>query len=77
MPKNGEDDDIGLTLRRLARTARTPKQLLKEALERHPEAKKKDVAHAAFRLMIETADQDPDEAIVLQGVGLSARNADS
>jgi hypothetical protein len=77
MPKNGEDEDIGTTLRRLARTSRSPKQLLKATLEHHPDAKKKDIAHAAFRLMIETADQDPEEAVILQDVGLAARNADA
>ncbi|OEO30435.1 hypothetical protein VW23_021250 [Devosia insulae DS-56] len=70
---NDSQSDIGATLRRLAQTSHTPKQLLRATLERHPGAKKKDIAHAAFRLMIETAERAPDRAVVLHEVALSTR----
>ncbi|MDB5539371.1 MAG: hypothetical protein JWQ89_1098 [Devosia sp.] len=72
-----EIDEIGNTLRELARTARTPKQLLKETLMRHPKAKKKAIAHAAFLAMIDAAGTDARQADALQEVALNTRNADN
>ena len=69
-----ELEDIGKTLRVLAITARTPKQLLKETLLRHPKASKKAVARAAFMAMIEAAPKDSAQAATLQDVALNARS---
>lgn len=69
-----ETDEIGTTLARLARIHKSPKSLLKAVLEEHPKAKKKDVARAAFRQMIDQA--DGDGAATLQEVGITARTMD-
>jgi len=62
-----------MTLARLAKLHKTPKELQKAVLEAHPKAKKKDVAHAAFALMIEMADSP--EAAALQDVAIGLRSA--
>lgn len=71
-----ELEDIGKTLRVLAATAQTPKQLLKETLRRHPKASKKEVARAAFMAMIDAAPHDAAQAVKLQDVGLNSRTLD-
>jgi hypothetical protein len=67
------DDDAALTetLVRLARVHKSPKALLRAILETHPAPRKKDVSHAAFRLMIEAADDEA--APSYQEVGLALR----
>ena len=68
-----EEDELRASLAELARIHKTPKALLKAVLERHPKAKKKDVAHEAYRLMIEAADSE--EAPALQDVAISLRSS--
>ena len=70
MPKD-DADDIESTLVKLARIHKSPKSLLKAVLDAHPKARKKDVAHAAYRLMI--AASDSDAAPLLQDVAITLR----
>jgi hypothetical protein len=50
-----------------------PKELLKILRKQHPNAKSRDMALAAFALMIEVADQDGELAAALHEFGLSER----
>jgi len=67
-------DELRASLAQLARIHKSPKALLKAVLDRHPKAKKKDVAHEAYRLMIEASDSV--EAPALQDVAISLRTSD-
>lgn len=71
---NDDSDELGRSLVLLARLHKSPKSLLAAVLDKHPKAKKKDVAHAAYRLMIEAADSDAAPA--LQDVAITLRAAD-
>jgi hypothetical protein len=66
-------DELRASLAHLARIHKSPKALLKAVLDRHPKAKKKDVAHEAYRLMIEASDSV--EALPLQDVAISLRTS--
>ena len=50
-----------------------PKEVLKVLRKEYPKAKSKDLALAAFALMIEVADQDDELAAALHEFGLSTR----
>ncbi len=70
------DDDseqLGRSLVQLARVHKSPRALLAAVLDRHPRAKKKDVAHAAYRLMIEAADSDAAPALQWLSVPQASR----
>ena len=68
--------DIRRTLTSVITPGMTPKQLLKSTLKAHPDAKKKDIIHAAFGAMIELADTSPEKAKQLQDFALSNRAPD-
>lgn len=51
-----------------------PKDVLKALRKRHPKAKSKDLALAAFAVMIDVADHDGELADALHHVALSARS---
>jgi hypothetical protein len=55
------------------KTSSKPKEILKAVRKQHPKAKSKDLALAAFSLMIEVADEDGDLAAALQEFGLAER----
>ncbi len=65
--------DIGETLMRLSGIHKTPKSLMKAVVDRHPKAKKKDIARAAFRVMIEQS--DGEAAATFQEIGINGRTA--
>lgn len=58
-------DTIEETIARLLVPGVTPKQLFKAVREIHPKASRKDVVRAAFAVMIDIVDADPDRALVL------------
>jgi hypothetical protein len=71
---NDDSDELGRSLVQLARRHKSPRALLAAVLDKHPKARKKDVAHAAYRLMIEAADSDAAPA--LQDVAITLRAAE-
>ena len=57
------------------KASKKPKDILKSVRKEHPKAKSKDLALAAFALMIEVADKDEELAAALHEFGLSERGA--
>ena len=57
---------ISDTLMQIVRPDMAPKKLIKAARKVHPSASKKDIARAAFFLIISRADQDIGKARKLQ-----------
>jgi hypothetical protein len=66
-------DTIEETIARLLAPGETPQQLFKAVREIHPKASRKDLVHAAFAVMIDIVDADPDRALVLQRFGIEER----
>jgi hypothetical protein len=64
---------IGDTLMRLVTPDMTPKELVKAVRKVHPDAKKKDIARAAFHAIIAGADEDLGKARSLQAFALAER----
>lgn len=64
---------IGDTLMRLVTPEMTPKELVKAVRKVHPNAKKKDIARAAFHAIIANADQDLGKSRNLQAFALAER----
>ncbi len=64
---------VGDTLMRLVTPDMTPKELVKAVRKVHPDAKKKDIARAAFHALIANADEDPGKARNLQAFALAER----
>lgn len=56
--KAAEMQAIADTLSRVVTPEMTPKQLVRAARKKHPNASKKDIARAAFFSIIADADQD-------------------
>jgi len=67
---------IQLTLLGNARPGITTKELFKIAREAHPDAKKKDIVHAAIGALIAVADSDLERALVLQNFAIRGRGGD-
>lgn len=55
------------------RAGAKPKDVLKVVRKQFPDAKSKEVALAAFSLMIELSESNQEAASALQDIGLSAR----
>jgi hypothetical protein len=72
----GEIDEIGVTLEELARTAKTPKELLNAVRERFPQASKKLITRAAMNRVIINAAVDLPTADKLHELAISARGPD-
>ncbi len=68
-------DQLKTAIATSVKTSKKPKDILKLVRKKYPKAKSKDVALAAFSLMIEVADQDGELADALYEVGLSERGA--
>ena len=66
-------DQLKAAIVKKLKPGKRPKEVLKQVRKKYPDAKPKDVALAAFELMIEVADQDGDLAMALQEIGLSER----
>lgn len=64
---------IGDTLMRLVTPDMTPKELVKAVRKEHPDARKKDIARAAFHALITNADQDLGKSRNLQAFALAER----
>ncbi|RUU00646.1 hypothetical protein EOD23_22960 [Mesorhizobium sp. USDA-HM6] len=64
---------VGDTLMRLVTPDMTPKELVKAVRKVHPDAKKKDIARAAFHAIIANADQDLGKSRNLQAFALAER----
>jgi hypothetical protein len=64
---------IGDTLMRVVTPDMTPKELVKAVRRDHPDAKKKDIARAAFHALIANADQDLGKSRNLQAFALAER----
>ena len=64
---------IGDTLMRLVTPDMTPKELVKAVRNEHPEARKKDIARAAFHALIANADADLGKSRNLQAFALAER----
>ena len=75
--KEAKGPGLQETLARLIRPGVTPKKLLKEVADAHPEASKGDIVRAAFAAMIALADKNPDVALILQDVALVERGGPS
>jgi hypothetical protein len=71
-----EIDDVSDTLRELARTSTSPKELLKAVRERHPKTPKKLIVRAALGSMIAMAERDGDTAQKLQDFAVKSRGDD-
>lgn len=56
-------------------TKSKPKDVLKALRKKHPKVKSRDLALAAFSLMIEVADQDVELATALHEFGLAERGS--
>ncbi|UCI24943.1 hypothetical protein FJ430_25685 [Mesorhizobium sp. B2-8-5] len=68
---------IGDTLMRVVTPDMKPKDLLKAVRKLHPDAKKKDIARAAFHAIIANADQDLGKSRNLQAFALAERTQQS
>ncbi|CDX19896.1 conserved hypothetical protein [Mesorhizobium sp. ORS 3324] len=64
---------VGEMLMRLVTPGMTPKELVKAVRKLHPEAKKKDIARAAFHAIIANADQDLGKSRNLQAFAPAER----
>jgi hypothetical protein len=67
------DKDIQRTLLQLASPKISPKELLKATRKAHPKASKKEIVRAAFASLITVADQNPEQALVLQDFAIKER----
>jgi hypothetical protein len=74
--KGEANQPIEATLLSLVRPKMTPKELLKEARNAHPDASKKDIIRAAFRTVIAAADTETEKAMLLQDFALKERAID-
>ncbi|CDX27056.1 conserved hypothetical protein [Mesorhizobium sp. ORS 3359] len=68
---------IGDTLIRLVTPGTTPKDLVKAVRKEHPGARKKDIARAAFHVIVANADQDSGKSRNLQAFALAERTQQS
>ena len=66
-------DRLKATIASSVQSKSKPKDVLKILRKEFPKAKTKDLALAAFALMIEVADQDDELAAALHEFGLSTR----
>jgi hypothetical protein len=64
---------IGRTLLDIVEPDMTPKQLMKAARKHHPKASKKEIAQAAFFIVIASAHSEPQKAKSLHGFAIDAR----
>lgn len=70
---SGDIDEIGITLEEMARSATSPKELLRAVRERFPSASKKMITRAAMQRVIINASVDLPTASKLHGLAISAR----
>lgn len=73
MSDDGFRAALKTALARSIRPGTKPRDVLKVLRKQHPDAKSRDLALAAFELMIEVVDKDDEMAIALQEIGLSER----
>lgn len=69
-------DQIGVTLEEMARSAKSPKELLKAVRERFPKASKKAITRAAMQRVIINAASDVSTADKLHDLAISSRGPD-
>jgi len=72
----GDIDEIGITLEEMARSAKSPKELLRAVRERFPKASKKLITRAAMHRVILNASVDLPTADKLHNLAISARGPD-
>ncbi|MCB9992064.1 MAG: hypothetical protein H6873_00250 [Hyphomicrobiaceae bacterium] len=73
MTRNYNGDSLKQSISTSLQSGAKPKDVLKAVKKQFPNAKSKELALAAFSLMIEVSDSNQDAASALQEVGLSAR----
>ncbi|MBU1175125.1 MAG: hypothetical protein KKH72_06945 [Alphaproteobacteria bacterium] len=73
MPEDKLTEQLKTAIASKVQSGTKPKEILKNLRKQHPKAKSKDLALAAFALMIEVADQDEELAAALHDFGLAER----
>jgi hypothetical protein len=69
----GDIDEIGITLEEMARSAKSPKELMRAVRERFPKASKKLITRAAMHRVIINAAVDLQTADKLHDLAITSR----